>query len=99
MSRAESLWRRAILPISSNMEQVIHVLNTVALKIVLITDETGVLVGTISDGDIRRGLLKGLNLTSSLESIIHYDALVVPPELSRDLVIQLMKFCLTHSSG
>ena len=91
MSRVESLWRRAILPISSNMEQVIHILNTVALKIVLITDETGVLVGTISDGDIRRGLLKGLSLTSSLESIIHYDALVVPPELSRDLVIQLMR--------
>lgn len=90
MGGADSLWTRVILPISSTIEQVIYVLNTVALKIVLITDVTGVLVGTISDGDIRRGLLKGLNLASSLESIIHYDALVVPPEMSRDLVVRLM---------
>lgn len=90
MNETESLWPQAILPISSNIEQVIYVLNTVALRIVLVTDPTGVLVGTISDGDIRRGLLKGLNLASTLESIVHYDALVVPPELSRDLVVQLM---------
>jgi dTDP-glucose pyrophosphorylase len=91
MNGTESLWPRAILPISSNMEQAIYVLNTVALRIVLVTDPTGVLVGTISDGDIRRALLKGLGLASTLENIIHYDALVVPPELSRDLVVQLMK--------
>ena len=90
MKAVEPLWPRAILPINSNIEQAIHVLNEASLRIVLITDVTGVLVGTVSDGDIRRGLLKGLGLASPIESIIHYDALVVPPELSRDLVVKLM---------
>ncbi len=67
-----------------------QVLNETSLKIVLIVDEKDVLVGTISDGDIRRGLLKGLVLTSPIDSIVHGDALVVPPGVSREVVLQLM---------
>jgi CBS domain-containing protein len=90
MAKSEPLWPRAILRINSTIEQAVHVLNETSVRIVLITDASDILVGTISDGDIRRGLLKGLNLTSPIESIIHHDALVVPPELSRDTVVQLM---------
>jgi NDP-sugar pyrophosphorylase family protein len=53
-------------------------------------NEAGELEGTISDGDIRRGLLKGLDLDSPIASIIHRNALVVPPEMGRDMVMQLM---------
>jgi NDP-sugar pyrophosphorylase family protein len=57
---------------------------------VLVVNEVGVLEGTVSDGDIRRGLLNGLDLNSPISSIVHRNALVVPPELSRELVMQLM---------
>jgi len=90
MKAIEPLWPRAILPVNSNIEQAIHVLNEVALKIVLVTDTNGVLVGTISDGDIRRGLLKGLDLTSPIESIIHHGSIVVSSKISRELVSQMM---------
>ena len=46
--------------------------------------------GTISDGDIRRGLLKGLDLNSPITNVIHRNPLVVPPEMGRDMVMQLM---------
>ena len=88
--RSEKLWSDAILSGDSNIEQVIHILNEVRLKIVLVTDANGVLVGTISDGDIRRGLLKGLDLTSPIESIIHHGAIVASSKLSRELVSQMM---------
>ena len=90
MVKSEPQWPRAILPINANIEQAVQVLNETSLRIVLITDASGVLVGTISDGDIRRGLLKGLDLASPIESIVHHDALVVPPNLNRDVVVQLM---------
>jgi dTDP-glucose pyrophosphorylase len=90
MSESQPLWHRVILSINSNIEDAIHVLNNVALKIVLVTDINGVLVGTISDGDIRRGLLQGLNLSSPIESIVHHDAVIVTPEADRNLVLQLM---------
>jgi dTDP-glucose pyrophosphorylase len=88
---SEKQWSKAILDINSSIEQAAQVLNESSLKIVLVLDATGTLIGTISDGDIRRGLLKGLGLNSSIDSIVHEDALVVPPDLSRELVVQLMK--------
>jgi len=72
------------------MQQAVRNLNQVAIKIVLMINETGELEGTISDGDIRRGLLKGLDMNSPIASIIHRNPLVVPPEIGRDMVMQLM---------
>jgi dTDP-glucose pyrophosphorylase len=83
-------WRKAILLDSSTIEQAILNLNQFGIKIVLVVDEADKLIGTISDGDIRRGLLKSLNLNSSVTNVVHYDALVVPPEMPRDTVEQLM---------
>jgi dTDP-glucose pyrophosphorylase len=86
----EKLWRQAILPANATIGQAIRNLTEVSVRIVLVTNEAGVLEGTLSDGDIRRGLLKGLDLNSPIASIIHRNALVVPPEMARELVLQLM---------
>ena len=90
MTEVTKVWTQAILPIGSSIRQAVEVLNESSLKIVLVIDANQVLIGTISDGDIRRGLLRGLELTSTIASIIHEDALVVPPDLSRKVVLQLM---------
>ena len=87
---AEELWRRAILPAHATIEQAIRNLDQVAIKIILVVNDAGALEGTISDGDIRRGLLKGLDLASPIAGIIHHNPLVVPPEMGRELVMQLM---------
>jgi len=83
-------WRKAILPANATIEQAIRNLIEVSKRIVLVTNEAGVLEGTLSDGDIRRGLLKKLDLNSPIASIIRRNPLVVPPELERELVMQLM---------
>ncbi len=90
MNSPEQHWRKAILPANATIGQAIRNLDQIAIKIVMVANATGVLEGTISDGDIRRGLLKGLDLNSPITSVIHRNALVVPPELGRDLVMQLM---------
>ena len=90
MKSIEQIWRKAILPANATIHQVISNLDQVAIKIVLVVNESGELKGTVSDGDVRRGLLKGLDLNSPITSIIHRNALVVPPEMKREVVIQLM---------
>jgi dTDP-glucose pyrophosphorylase len=90
MKPSEHLWHQAVMPTNSNIGQVIRNLNEVAIKIVLVVNNAGTLEGTISDGDIRRGLLKGLNMSSPISSIIHRNALVVPPTMEPELVMQLM---------
>jgi dTDP-glucose pyrophosphorylase len=86
----EELWRNAILPSSATIQQAIRNLDQVAIKIVLVANDAGELEGTISDGDIRRGLLRGLDINSPITSIIHRNALVVPPQMGRETVMQIM---------
>jgi dTDP-glucose pyrophosphorylase len=91
MSTPENIWRQAILPIDSTIQQAIRNLNESSMKIVIVVNARGEFEGTISDGDIRRGLLKGLDFNSPIESIIHRNALVAPPALGRETVMQLMR--------
>lgn len=83
-------WREAVLSSDATIEQVIRNLDRVAIKIALVVNARRELEGTISDGDVRRGLLKGLTLESPITTIIHRHPLVVPPGLGRDLVTRLM---------
>lgn len=84
-------WHKAVLPIDATLQQAIRNLDETALQIALVTSPDGILVGTLTDGDIRRGLLRGLDMNSAVTSIIKREPLVVPPGISRDMVLQLMQ--------
>jgi dTDP-glucose pyrophosphorylase len=89
-------WRKALLPSEVSLQQAIRNLDETALQIALVVSKDGVLLGTLTDGDIRRGLLRGLDLNSSVDSIIHREPLVAPPRMSRDLALQLMQANRIH---
>jgi dTDP-glucose pyrophosphorylase len=91
VNSSEELWRKAILPTSATIGNAVRNLNEVSIKIAIVVNDAGVLEGTISDGDIRRGLLKGLDLNSPIASVVRHNAFVVRPDMGRDLVIQLMQ--------
>jgi dTDP-glucose pyrophosphorylase len=83
-------WSKAVMPIESTIQDIVRNLDDSGLKISLIVDAENVLQGTISDGDIRRGLLKGLGLGSSIENIIFRHPLVAPHLMTREMVLKLM---------
>ena len=58
------------LSINSTIKEALQIIDNGALQIALIVDANDKLLGTLTDGDIRRGLLRGLELNSSIESII-----------------------------
>jgi dTDP-glucose pyrophosphorylase len=91
LSVSEEIWRTVVLPLKSSIKLAIAKLNETGLQIVLVLDEGDVLLGTVTDGDIRRGLLRGLALDESVEHVMRSNSLVVPPEMSRDMVMQLMQ--------
>ena len=84
-------WKKALVPVESTIRQAIANLDQSTMQIALVTSEDGVLIGTITDGDIRRGLLKGLDLDSPIDSIINYAPLVVPSHMERDTALQIMQ--------
>lgn len=90
MSSPVSNWQEALLPATACIKDAIRCLNEAALQIVIVVGQSGELVGTITDGDIRRGLLRGLTVASSIETIIFREPLVVPPGMRGETVAQLM---------
>lgn len=85
------LWRKTLLSENVSLQEAIRNLDETALQIIVIVSAAGTLVGTLTDGDIRRGLLRGLDLNSSITEIIYREPLVVPPQVGRDTVLQLMQ--------
>ena len=59
------------LGINSTIKDALQTINNGGLQIAIVVDENDALVGTVTDGDIRRGLLNGLDLNSSVSLVVH----------------------------
>jgi dTDP-glucose pyrophosphorylase len=89
-------WKKTLIPETATIADVIRNLDESMVQIALVIRPEGHLVGTLTDGDIRRGLLHGLELTNSVETIINKEPLVVTPEMNRETVLQLMQINKIH---
>jgi len=63
-------WKKIILNQSATMQEAIQVLGDESLRIVLVINDDDKLVGTITDGDIRRGLLRHLMMDALLSEFM-----------------------------
>lgn len=86
----KSLNELLILPTYS-IKEAMEVLNSTSKQILLIVDGDKRLIGTLTDGDIRRALLNGLNLSSHIESVMNKNPLVGRVAESKNLQIKLLK--------
>ena len=59
------------LSINSTIKDALQTINNGGLQIAIVVNENDALVGTVTDGDIRRGLLNGLDLNSSVSLVVH----------------------------
>jgi len=77
ITRDNYLWQKIILLENSTFHEVLMSLNESGLKIVLVIDNEGTFLGTISDGDIRRAFLKGVTQNSLAKDLINKSAIKV----------------------
>ena len=70
-------WKKTLVKSNSSLEVVIKKLEQTALQIVLVIDKNKKLIGTITDGDVRRGLLRGLTTKDKISSIIHKNPITI----------------------
>jgi len=90
MTDREDRWQNALLPISATLTQTIENLNKLGIKIVLCVHEDGRLYGSITDGDLRRGLSRGLTMENTIDEIANTSPLVVLEGTEREVVRGLM---------
>ena len=55
----------------TTIREIIEIIDSASLQICIIVNKKKQLLGTITDGDIRRALLKGIDLTTSVENVLN----------------------------
>lgn len=67
----KTAYHRVCLPIDSSIRDALERINCEASRVVLVVSGHGKLLGLVTDGDIRRGILRGLPLHSGLNTIMN----------------------------
>jgi dTDP-glucose pyrophosphorylase len=83
-------WRKSLVLADSSIKEAIKALDDGSMRFVMIVDSKHKLIGTITDGDIRRGLLRGLTLSESIESIINENPITTDVDANISTVEKLM---------
>lgn len=84
-------WKTAVVSPGVSLEEAIEVLDRAALRIVLVTDEHERLLGTLTDGDVRRALIRQLPMSVAVEEVMNPDPYVASPTWSPERLLRVME--------
>ncbi len=84
-------WKNVVLKQTDTIQTSIKILNQEALRIIIVIDKSDELIGTVTDGDIRRGLIKNLSLDMCISKIMSVNPITAHVKDSRESVLSKMK--------
>ncbi|MEZ9709066.1 nucleotidyltransferase family protein [Vibrio breoganii] len=84
-------WQKTLIPESSTIKQALEIINSEALRVAVVVDQKQVLLGMISDGDIRRGLLNDLTLSDSVVKVMNTSPITAKFGASKESLVELME--------
>ena len=83
-------WQDILVSPTTSMEETISVIDKGALKLALVVNNDNQLLGVVTDGDIRRALIKHLSMDSEIQLVMHTTPLIAPPNTSRAKLLNMM---------
>ncbi|MDP9268916.1 MAG: nucleotidyltransferase family protein [Acidobacteriota bacterium] len=86
-----SAWLSACIQPGVSLRAAIRTLDESSLQIALVVTADRRLLGTVTDGDIRRGLLKGVSLDEPVEKVMNASPTCIGPGGDRDLILATMR--------
>ena len=85
------LWKSVVIETEKSLLDAINVLNKTGLEIVLVCDENYRFSGTVTDGDIRKGLVRGIVLSDPISTVVNENASAVTKETDKRTITNLFK--------
>ena len=85
-----SAWEKILIKPNDSLEYAIKVLHEGGCRITLVVDERNKLLGTVTDGDIRRALINKLTMDSEIRLTMNNQPTKVSKSLSRQDLLSLM---------
>lgn len=89
-------WKNILASPSTTIREAIRIMDAGALKIALVVDDALHLLGTVSDGDVRRGILKGYSLDDYVSQVMNTSPAVVLQNAGRENILALMRRKKVH---
>ncbi len=83
-------WRKTLIPPSVSIRQAIEVIDIGANQICLVVDQEEHLLGTVTDGDVRRAILRGLDMEAPVELVMNREPHVAAPDESDEVLLNRM---------
>lgn len=84
-------WDSTLVAPDVTLSQAIAIMDKSALRIAIVVDDQRRLLGTLTDGDVRRALLRHLPLDVPVSQVMCTSPKVARPEWDRDRVLGVMK--------
>jgi len=84
-------WERALIRPDMTLREALATIDRAGSQMALVVDGDRRLLGTLSDGDARRGLLKGLSLSDSASAAMHRNPTVARSNESRQSILSTMR--------
>ena len=97
MKKINKGWERTLITKSSTIKQALNVINTEEFRVALVVNENNKLIGTITDGDIRRGLLSDLLLTDQVLKVMNDTPIFALLNTPQDELQDIMRRNQIHS--
>lgn len=89
-------WKKVLISESTPIREAIKVIDDGALQIALVVDKNERLLGTITDGDVRRGILQGIALEEPAARIMNINPRVAQGHQSRAEILKLLRQKTLH---
>ena len=74
---------------NATIKEALGIIDSGAMQIALVVDDNDKLLGTLTDGDIRRGILRGLDLDSSIETIVFKEPAIAKISSTKEEILKL----------
>lgn len=84
-------WKNILVSPQNSINFVLGVINKEALKLAIVVDENKHLLGTVSDGDVRRALLNNISLETPISEIMHLKPTTADVSSTRIFLLNLME--------
>ncbi|KTF15211.1 nucleotidyltransferase family protein [Pseudoalteromonas sp. H105] len=83
-------WQKVVVSPSDSINDVLKIIDKEALRVALVVEENR-LIGMVTDGDVRRGILQGVELASPVSSIMNANPVSANKSLSSNELKTLMQ--------
>ena len=84
-------WERALVGADMTLREALTTIDQAGSQMALVVDAERRLLGTLSDGDARRGLLNGLALTDKVSAAMHLNPTVAGADETRHSILATMR--------